>query len=456
MESDPDSSELFYSSNDEEEEEERQEEWGAGGCEFRERSLSGGSSNVMSSGREKNGVWAPTPGDYRPTTGSGVPSGAESLLEQAKGEKDSRRSSSIFEDPAVLSSGFLEADLRELESNTELEDKRQLEADEEMDNKHADSLIESLEVLLNTDMEKSSKLKEAEQKGTETNNQQSLLSCQNDGKDQKEEISSSSVINTTEKVNPVDCGFEPRVKSGEKPRRGPKHALEDIDEDPPTKIRDDPPTKTDEDPSTDSFQQQQHLSDDAPKPRKEPAQVVLTPQWKKETKSETNNGCFSCDMFPKPQVLAEVRRKENPRHRRRPGECCRQCEATINGQADFLKFYQERNGPFDKKAKNAQAKIISEPNVVPSSSSSDSTLQDPERDKNIELGENVISSPSAQTPAIPNEHADTILDQTNVNTDLAQIIAKLKRELFDARVKQIAYLALNLALENMTPIVCSN
>ena len=161
-------------------------------------------------------------------------------------------------------------------------------------------------------------------------------------------------------------------------------------------------------------------------------------------------------MFPKPQVLAEVRRKENPRHRRRAGECCRQCEATINGQADFLKFYQERNGPFDKKAKNAQTKTISEPNVVPSSSSSDSTLQDPERDKNIELGENVISSPSAQTPAIPNEHADTILDQTNVNTDLAQIIAKLKRELFDARVKQIAYLALNLALENMTPIVCSN
>ena len=46
MESDPDSSELSYSSNDEEEEEEeRQEEWEAGGCEFRKRSLSGGSSN---------------------------------------------------------------------------------------------------------------------------------------------------------------------------------------------------------------------------------------------------------------------------------------------------------------------------------------------------------------------------------------------------------------------------
>ena len=456
MESDPDSSELFYSSNDEEEE--RQEEWGAGGCEFRERSLSGGSSNVItgSSGREKNGVWAPTPGDYRPTTGSGVPSGAKSLLEQEKGEKDSRRSSSIFKDPAVLSSGFLEADLRALESNTELEDKRQLEADEEMDNKHADSLIESLEVLLNTDEEKSSKLKEAEQKATEANNQQSLLAREKGGQDQKEEISYGILIEESEEGKPVDYGFEPKAKSGEKPIRGPKHALEDIDEDPPTKVDKDPPTKTDEDPSTDSFQQQQHLSDDAPKPRKEPVQVVLTPQWKKETKSETNNGCFSCDMFPKPQVLAEVRRKENPRHRRRPGECCRQCEATINGQADFLKFYQERNGPFEKEPKNAQAKIISEPNVVPSSSSSDNTSQDPERDKNIELGENVISSPSAQTPAIPNEHADTILDQTNVNTDLAQIIAKLKRELFDARVKQIAYLALNLALENMTPIVCSN
>ena len=284
------------------------------------------------------------------------------------------------------------------------------------------------------------------------------------------------MIETSEEGKPVGYGFEPKAKSGEKPRRGPKHALEDIDEDPPTKVDKDPPTKTDEDTSTESFQQ--HLSDPAPKSRKEPAQVVLTPQWKKETKSETNNDCFSCDMFPKPQVLAEVRRKENPRHRRRAGECCRQCEATINGQADFLSYYQERNGPFEKEPKNAQAETTSEPNVVPSSSFSDKILQDSEKDKKSKTCDTVILSPSAETPATPTGHmnsnpiapkevaqiivdtdlSQTIVDtnpaQTIVDSDLAQTIAKLKRELFDARVKQIAYLALNLALENMTPIVC--
>merc|ERR1719234_484860 len=79
----------------------------------------------------------------------------------------------------------------------------------------------------------------------------------------------------------------------------------------------------------------------------EPAQtaqdkaMVVSPLWKSET-----NGCVSCEMFPQPNNLMEVRRKEGPRHRRKAGEGCKHCVATIQGQADFLKLYQARNGPF--------------------------------------------------------------------------------------------------------------
>ena len=59
--------------------------------------------------------------------------------------------------------------------------------------------------------------------------------------------------------------------------------------------------------------------------------------------------------------------------------------------------------------------------------------------------------------ATPKPSEERVLDaEVDKPGELAQVIANLKRELFDARVKQIAYMALNLALENMTPIVCSN
>merc|ERR1712181_2416 len=171
----------------------------------------------------------------------------------------------------------------------------------------------------------------------------------------------------------------------------------------------------------------------------EPAQtapdkaMVVTPLWKSET-----NGCFSCEMFPQPHSLMEVRRKEGPRHRRKAGEGCKHCVATLHGQADFLKLYQARNGPFKTQCKSKILAPGSELGPEEANTNSESSSCETANTANPSGGEAVdgeVEKPVEQ---------------------LAQVIATLKRELFDARVKQIAYMALNLALENMTPIVCSN
>jgi len=162
--------------------------------------------------------------------------------------------------------------------------------------------------------------------------------------------------------------------------------------------------------------------------------MVFTPQWKSET-----TGCFSCEMFPQPNSLMEVRRKEGPRHRRKVGEGCKHCAATIEGRADFLKLYQARNGPFKTQCKS---------NSLPSGSELGLKEVNPNREAQ--------KAPSSETGS-PNPSGVRELNSEVDNPgELAQVIARLKRELFDARVKQIAYMALNLALENMTPIVCSN
>ena len=84
------------------------------------------------------------------------------------------KSSSIFDDPAVLSSWSSEAGLREGilegggESNSPASDEGMESPGNDDNQKHADSLIESIEILLNMDEEKSSTSKGSYQQKNET------------------------------------------------------------------------------------------------------------------------------------------------------------------------------------------------------------------------------------------------------------------------------------------------
>ena len=78
-------------------------------------------------------------------------------MEEDDQMKESWKSSSTLDDPAVLSSQSSEAGLREgilRESNSPVDEG--MESPNNDEKKHADSLIESIEILLNMDEEKSS------------------------------------------------------------------------------------------------------------------------------------------------------------------------------------------------------------------------------------------------------------------------------------------------------------
>ena len=329
--------------------------------------------------------------------------------EEEEEERAGWKSSSIFDDPAVLSSWSSEAGLRgeEAESSSPSDEGMEALGCNDDNQKHADSLIESIEILLNMDEEKSSK--ETCQQKNET------LDLSESSKEDKI-VTIPSVDTTSFKEGEY---FEPasKLKSEEEPMKSPNEALEHGHGEKPK-------------------EESRCLKKQAEPVQTAPNQtMVFTPQWK----SDTNIGCFSCEMFPHPNRLLEVRRKEGPRHRRKAGEGCRHCAATIDGQADFLKLYQARNGPFKTQRKS---------NTLASGS---------------ELGLKEVKTDGERQQALscesaaPKTSGERVLDSEVVKPgELAQVIERLKSELFDARVKQVAYMALNLALENMTPIVCSN
>ena len=327
------------------------------------------------------------------------------------------KSSSIFDDPAVLSSWSSEAaaglrgeQILGAESNSPAsadEAGMELEGNDDKQ-KHADSLIQSIEILLNMDEEKSSTLKET--------HQQKNLDLPESGKGGEEGAVRKSSVDTTssKEAEYFEYNTESKLKSEAEPMKIPKYELDH---------RHGLIPKED----NGRLKKQAQPGQTAPDQR-----MVFTPQWKSET-----NGCFSCEMFPQPNILSEVRRKEGPRHRRKVGEGCRHCLATIEGQADFLKLYQARNGPFKTQSKSNSLASGSELGL-----------------KEVNTGRETQKALSCETA---NPSGVKALDSEVFNPrELAQVIARLKRELFDARVKQIAYMALNLALENMTPIVCSN
>ena len=319
-------------------------------------------------------------------------------MEEDDQMKESWKSSSILDDPAVLSSQSSEAGLREgilRESNSPVDEG--MESPNNDEKKHADSLIESIEILLNMDEEKSSN-KSLQNYTLPPSLSKSLT--ENPAKAEEEDntvrISSQDAILSKKAELATNEYFETESK--------PKSKVEAEVE-----LRGNTPTDQ---------------------------TMVLTPQWKSDI-----NGCFSCEMFQHPSSLAEVRRKEGPRHRRKVGEACKHCLATINGQANFLKFYQARNGPF---------KTQSKPNVIASGSEPRLKEVTGERQNKVTRCE------TDRSWNHPGSGGTFLKTEIKAPGELAQAIAWLKRELFDARVKQIAYMALNLALENMTPVVCSN
>ena len=333
------------------------------------------------------------------------------------------KSSSIFDDPAVLSSWSSEAGLREGilegggESNSPASDEGMESPGNDDNQKHADSLIESIEILLNMDEEKSSTSKGSYQQKNETLSLDlpgSLSKRATEGEDKTVRISTGD----TNSSKDTECfETESKVKSVEEPMVGPKKELEHGHGGKP---------KEDNRCLEKQLEPAQTVSNQT---------VVFTPQWKSET-----NGCFSCEMFPQPNSLMEVRRKEGPRHRRKVEEGCKHCVATINGQAEFLKLYQARNGPFKTQCKSKTP-----------ASGSEQGLKEANTNRG---GQN--ETLSCETAVASPSEGKVLNAEAEKPVELAQVIARLKRELFDARVKQIAYMALNLALENMTPIVCSN
>ena len=138
--------------------------------------------------------------------------------EEEEEERAGWKSSSIFDDPAVLSSWSSEAGLRgeEAESSSPSDEGMEALGCNDDNQKHADSLIESIEILLNMDEEKSSK--ETRQQKNET------LDLSESSKEDKI-VTIPSVDTTSFKEGEY---FEPasKLKSEEEPMKSPNEALE--------------------------------------------------------------------------------------------------------------------------------------------------------------------------------------------------------------------------------------
>lgn len=145
-----------------------------------------------------------------------------------------------------------------------------------------------------------------------------------------------------------------------------------------------------------------------------------------------------CSRFPLLHQVGEVWRREGPRYRRKAGEACKHCVSTINGQADFLVHYQQRNGSFGPAPASHPLEAVKE--VVDTDlegvSTSDSSEGIVEEQRVAE--ENVVPEAVATT-----------------TQQIEETLANLRQQIEEARIKQFAYLALGLVLDNMTPCIPS-